>query len=365
MKKNYSNSLVQFISALCIIMLVASCKKDVVLPKMATVNQVTLGLYEFGNSSGKRIFIPITKVGNQSVIYYSAFDTGSAGMAIDADGILPASMITSSGISVPGDSINVNGITVTSRQSIVSFGDQTSLTKEYGNLAYASITIGDQHGNVNIQRVPFFLYYKIVDVNNKQLPAHSNDVFGVGPGVSYAFNEIPSPLSYFTTGTNITRGFKLAVLNNSYFSSTGTYVSGLLTLGLTSSDLSAASGFIMHPLTYYTSGGYSPNIPSTITYNGKSIAANVLFDTGTPSVTIIEDKTATNSLGTLPVNSVVTVTTNKGFTYQYITTSTANLTAIQNPNNSNDSRTIFSIDFFIKNEILTDYTNHQIGLKNN
>jgi hypothetical protein len=365
MKKNYSNSRVQFIAALCIIMLVASCKKDVVLPKVATANQVTLGLYEFSNGSGKRIFMPVTKVGNQSVTYYSAFDTGSAGMAIDADGILPASMISSSGISVQGDSINVNGITVTSKQSVISFGDQTNLTKEYGNLAYATITIGDQHGNINIQRVPIFLYYKIVDVNNNQLPAHSNDVFGVGPGVSYAFNAIASPLSYFTAGANTTSGFKLAVLNNSYFSSSGTYVAGLLTVGLTSTDLSAASGFIMHPLTYYTTGGYSPNIPSTITYNGKSIAADVLFDTGSPSVTIIEDKTATNSLGALPANSVVTVTTNKGFTYQYVTTSTANLTAIQNPNNSNDTRTIFSIDFFIKNEILTDYTNHQIGLKNN
>lgn len=120
----------------------------------------------------------------------------------------------------------------------------------------------------------------------------------------------------------------------------------------------------MHPLDYTFLDGYSPNIPSTITYNGKSIAADVLFDTGTPLVTIIEDKKAIAGLGALPANSLVTITTNKGFKYQYTTTNNTNLTTIQNPNNSGDFRTIFSIDFFINNQYLVDYSHHQIGLKN-
>lgn len=363
MKNNFAIIYLQFIAVLFVIMIISSCKKDSTTVKTTTVSPVTLGLYEYASGNDKRIFIPITKVGTQTTTYYGVFDTGSTGMTMDANGILPSSMITSSGITVTGDSVVVNGITVTAKQAVVSYGDLTSSTKEYGNLAYAAITIGDQNGSQTIKRIPFFLYYKIVDGNGKQLAAHSSDVFGVGPGVSYASSSIASPLSYFSTGTGLTSGFKLATLNSSNFSSTGTYVNSLLTIGLTAADLSS-SGFIMHPLTYYTTGGYSPNIPATITYSGNSIAAQILFDTGTPSVTIIEDKTAT-SIGSLPANSVVTVTTNKGFVYQYTTTGTANLTSIQNPNNSGDYRTIFSIDFFIKNEFLTDYTNHKIGLKNN
>ncbi|WP_448697586.1 hypothetical protein ACFGVR_12820 [Mucilaginibacter sp. AW1-3] len=325
----------------------------------------TLGLYEYASGTNKRIFLPITKVGSQSVTYYSIFDTGSTGMTIDANGILPASMITSSGITVTGDSVVVNGITVTSKTSVMSYGDQTSLTKEYGNLAYATVTLGDQTGNITTKRIPFFLYWKIQNVTTGVVAAaHSADVFGVGPGTSYAFTAIASPLSYFTTASGQTSGFKLATLGTAGFTGTGTYVGGLLTIGLLNSDLSSSSGFIMHPLTNSNPGGYSANIPATITYGSQSTSAQVLFDTGTPSITIIEDNKATG-IGPLPVNTKVTVTTNKGFVYSYTTTSTANLTSIENPNVTGDYRTIFSLDFFVTNEYLLDYSNHQIGLKNN
>jgi len=322
----------------------------------------TLGLYEYASGTNKRIFLPITKVGTQSVTYYSIFDTGSTGMTLDANGILPASMITSSGITVTGDSVVVNGITVTSKTSVMSYGDQTSLTKEYGNLAYATVTLGDQTGSITTKRIPFFLYWKIQNVTTGAIAsAHSADVFGVGPGTSYAFSAIASPLSYFTTSSGQTSGFKLATLGTTGFTSTGTYVAGLLTIGLINSDYS--SGFIMHPLTYNSSVGYLSDIPATITYGSQSTSAQVLFDTGTPSVTIIEDKTA--GVGALPVNTKVTVTTTKGFVYSYTTSSTANLTSIENPNITGDYRTIFALDFFVSNEYLLDYTNHQIGLKNN
>lgn len=346
-----------------------ACKKNTVNPvsaaqTVAVTPIATLGLYEYASGTNKRIFLPITKVGNLAVTYYSIFDTGSTGMTMDANGILPASMITSSGITVTGDSVVVNGITITNKTSVMSYGDQTNLTKEYGNLSYATITLGDQTGNITTKRIPFFLYYKIQNVTTGVVAAaHSADVFGVGPGTSYAFTAIASPLSYFTTTTGQTSGFKLAMLGSTGFTSTGTYVGGLLTIGLTNSDL-ASSGFIMHPLTYSSTGGYSANIPATITYGSQSTSAQVLFDTGTPSVTIIEDNKVTGA-GALPTNTKVTVTTNKGFVYSYTTSSTANLTSVENPNVTGDYRTIFSLDFFVTNEFLTDYTNHQIGLKNN
>jgi hypothetical protein len=347
----------------------SACKKNTVNPTSAAQAIVatpiaTLGLYEYASGTNKRIFLPVTKVGSQAVTYYTIFDTGSTGMTLDANGILPASMITSTGITVTGDSVIVNGITVTSKTSVMSYGDKTSLTKEYGNLAYAIITIGDQTGNITTKRIPFFLYYKIQNVTTGEVAAaHSADVFGVGSGTSYAFAAIASPLSYFTTTTGQTSGFKLATLGNTGFTNTGTYIGGLLTIGLINSDLSSA-GFIMHLLTYSSAGGYSANIPATITYGSQSTSAQVLFDTGTPSVTIIEDNKA-NGIGALPVNTLVTVTTNKGFVYSYTTTNTSNLTSIENPNVTGDYRTIFSLDFFVSNEFLTDYTNHQIGLKNN
>jgi hypothetical protein len=367
MKKSYTNHFPAFVGGLCILLLIYSCKKESNQPAPAVSSHfATLGLYELVSGTNRRIYIPIMKVGNQQVNYDGIFDTGSTGMTIDANGILPASMITNSGIQVvgPGDSVNVNGITVTAQQAVLSYGGIGGFTQEYGNLAYAPVTLGDQNGNITTTRIPIFMYYKVVNMTTGvQQPAHSNDVFGVGPGVSEANTAIASPLSYFAQQGNITPGFRLAMLNNGSFSTSGTFVTGLLDIGLIPDDFS--SGFIMHPLTSSGIGGYSPNIPATVNYNGQDVPATVLFDTGTPSISLLEDGSAAQSVTTLPANTTVKLTTGSGFSYQYTTTSTYNLTQVLNPSYSSDIRTIFSIDFFISNEYLMDYKNHQIGLKNN
>ncbi len=308
----------------------------------------------------------ISKVGTRNVTYPLVFDTGSAGMTIDAAGILPASMITSNGITVPGDSITVNGITVTPEEAVIAFGNAQNEIQEYGNLAYTTVTVGDRNGNVTTSRIPIFLYYKIVDTQTgKKQPAHSNDVFGVGPGVSFANNAIGSPLSYFRSSAGAISGFKLATFASSGFSANGTYVSGLLTIGLVPGDIASSSGFVMHPLTFSLQGGYSPDVPATISYNGQNIAATILFDTGTPAISIIANNAAPGNISSLPDNTDVTLTTNNGFTYSYTTGSANNLTQVALPSFTGDPRTIFSIDFFTENEFLLDYKDHRIGLKNN
>jgi hypothetical protein len=364
MEKIYRGNFQLIIWGLFLIVLIASCKKDhTPAPTPAPKPIATLGLYELQSTIYRRVIIPISQVGTVKKTYYSIFDTGSSAMTIDAEGLIPASMITSAGITIPGDSLVVNDITVTKQTATLTFGDATNGTKEYGNLAYAIITIGDANGSVTTKRIPFFMYYKAVDLTSgKNLDAHSNDVFGVGPNNRFKNLSIASPLSYFTTSANVTQGFKLSKFNKTSFSTNGTYVADLLTIGLVPDDLSSA-GFIMHQLTQ-SSAGYSPNIPATINFNGKSIQGTLLFDTGTPAFANIEDPNATTNQTTLPSNSSVTITTTSGFSYQYTTTSDYNLTQVLNPSYTHDPRTIFSIDFFADNQFLLDYTNHQIGLKN-
>jgi hypothetical protein len=366
MGKIYTKYLQLFAGGLFLAMLIASCKKEHTQPPTPAAPLATIGLYEVDTSIYRRIFIPITAIGTQKVGYFGVFDTGSAGMTIDATGILPASMITSSGIQVAGDSVNVNGITVTSQQAIISYGDAQGETQEYGNLAYAKVTIGDQSGNITTGRIPFFLYYKIIDKTSGQtLPPHSNDVFGVGPGYSFVNSHISSPLSYFSPPNGGTSGFKLAVLPSADFSLNGTLVPALLTIGLVPNDLASSSGFVMHSLAYFSQGGYSPDIPATISYNGQNLAATILFDTGTPAVTILENSGAPSNIASLPVGTVVTLATPSGFNYQYTVGGSNNLTDVAKPSFTGDPRTIFSIAFFTENEYLLDYAGHRIGLKNN
>jgi hypothetical protein len=355
--------------AIAIVVMAPACKKggDSPAPQVAPPKPLaTLGLYQQSGGVNKRIFIPISQIGTKTVQYFGIFDTGSSGLTMSAQDLIPGDMITTTGFKFTGDSVNVNGITITNKTAVMSYGDKTASTNEYGNLAYAPITIGNSAGTLTTKRIAFFLFYKVLDGAGKSLTTnlHSYDVFGVGPSTGFTFAAIASPLNGFAMPANVASGFKLAKLDNTKFTSTGAFVSNLLTIGLVPDDLNSA-GFIMHPLMLGSVGGYSPNIPATITYGNTTTSAQILFDTGNPAESIIENSKETTALGRLPVGTMVTITTNRGFVYTYTTTSTGKLTQIQNPNITGDFRTIMSLDFFTDNQFLTDYTNHRIGLKNN
>ncbi len=373
MKNNYTFKNL-FIAGSILLFALASCKKEkstTTTPTVAT--PMKLGLYEFGSYSTynfRQLQINVSKIGTQTVSYGLVFDTGSGGMVIDAQGVLPASLITSSGFNFTGDSTVVNGITVTSQKQIVQYGDSdSSSTKVYGNLAYAPVTIGDVNGNIVIKRLPFFIYYKAVDAKGTQQSPHEFDVMGVLDeyDVTFANNAyITSPFTYFDPGTGLTKGFKMAALGTSNFSNNGyaTFVPGVLTLGLTSSDLSSSSGFVMNQLTFYQGAGYLPYLPTTVTYGSKTSTTYALFDSGTDPYNFIEDKTV-SSTSLLPTNTAITAATGTGFTYSYTTTSTESPTYIENPGSGGSNFAIFGMQYFLTNEYMLDYTNHQLGLKKN
>lgn len=310
----------------------------------------------------KKLTISVSTVGVAPVAKDVTVSTIGAGLEIDAQGILPASMITTSGITVTGDSILYNGITVTNKTLIVTHGDLLNSTKLYGNLAYATITFGDGAAMVTTLRIPFFLYYKAVEPSGTQLAAHAADLFGIGPGYSNGSKSIASPLSYLPiTGGQIS-GFKLSLVN---FNS-NTSQCALLTVGLTPSDLEPATGFNLHPLSALVGGGYANYITGTIVYNSTTFTGQMAFSTGYIANSIIQDPKFTGATYTsLAAASSVRIVTNNGFNYLYAVSSSANATLIENPTNSGENRSVFGIDFFLNNEFLVDYTNHQIGIKNN
>ncbi len=374
MRKPCTFKNILIITASVLLLGLASCKKNgssTLAPKApAAPAPVKIGLYAFGDSLiYKELQVNVSKVGTLTTSYGLVFDTGSGGMVLDAAGILPASMITSTGFNFTGDSTVVSGITITNQTDSIAYGgDKASTTRVYGNLAYAPVTIGDQNGSVVIKRLPFFLYYKGVDAKNKKLPAHYFDIMGVSPEYDLSFKNgvnISSPLSYYTPGTGLTSGFKLAAVPASNFMSVnGTYVSGALTVGLTASDLSASSGFTISQLKSYSGVGYLPYLSAKVTYGSKTISTITLFDTGTEPYSYIQDTDPkVTGISLLPVNTAVSITTASGFRYAYNTSATENLTYVEGQSEGG-SFTIFGLEFFLKNEYLLDYTNHQLGLKN-
>ncbi|OKS89370.1 hypothetical protein [Mucilaginibacter polytrichastri] len=358
---------------LCLSLALTSCKKDKASDLTNTVTTATptkLGLYESDSSIYKLLFISVPKIGTQTINQYLIFDTGSGGMVIDAHEILPASMITSSGFNFTGDSTVVDGITITNQTSTISYGaDDATTEKVYGNLAYASVTVGDHNGTITVKRLPFFLYYKGTDNAGKTEDTGAFDIFGVDSEYDVTFNNgayITSPFSYFDPGTGLTKGFKMAALGTSNFSLSGTYVPDVLTLGLTSADLGSSSGFTIHTLTTDAQYGASVVIPSSFTYGSKTVAkAYTVFDTGTEPYTYLEDPTATSKVALLPTGTSVAITTGVGFNYNYSVSAADNLTYVENSTSSGSDISIISLAYFLNNEYLLDYTDHKLGLKNN
>lgn len=311
--------------------------------------------------TSKKLTISVASIGEANVAKDVTVATSGAGLDMDASGILPPSMIGASGFIFTGDSVIYSGITITNKASVVTHGDQINGVKLYGNLAYATVTFGDSFSpRITTARIPFFLYYKTVDASGNAVAAHAADQFGIGPGYSNGNKLIASPLSYLpVTGGQIS-GFKLSMANFN------TANAAVLTVGLTPADLEASTGFNLHPLSALLGGGYANYITGTILYNSTSFAGPMAFGTSYTSASVIQDPKATGTNYTaLAANSSVQIVTNNGFNYRYTVSSSANATVVEAPTNSGENRSIFGIDFFTQNELLVDYTNHQIGLKNN
>lgn len=373
MEKKYTLKNLSLLFCALLLLFIASCKSDNKNNNgngggtgPVTATPTTIGVYAVDSAIYKLLLMSISKIGTQTANYDLVFDTGSGGLVIDANGILPASMISSSGFTFTGDSTVVDGITITNETNIVEYGDDNNTTdKVYGNLAYADVTVGDINGTIIIKRLPFFLYYKATDSKGNTLPAHDFDVFGVSQEYDITFNNsafITSPFSYYSFGTGLTKGFKMSAIAASQYSYNGTYVPAV-TLGLTSDDLGSAGGFTMSTINFYQGEGYVPIIPATINYSGKSFQADVLFDTGTEPYNYIEDPNGPSNATLLGDNVAVSTTLNNGFGYAFTTTATDYLTYIENPSNSGSDVTVMGLEFFLTNEYLLDFTDHKLGLK--
>ena len=354
-----------------ILFTVVSCKKSHITPVVVDATPVKLGLYELSDANTEELQVAVAKLGTITVDYGLVWDTGSGGMVIDATDIIPAAMINASGFVFTGDSTVVDGITITNQTSTIVYGaDDSTETKVYGNLAYAPVTIGDQGGTVAIKRLPFFLYYKAVGPQGNTITKHAFDVMGVCQEYDINFSNgafITCPFNYFTPGTGLTKGFKMAALGTSNFThdQSGPFVPGVVTVGLTASDLSSSSGFTMNTTPFYQMEGYLPFLKSTITYNSVPFSSYVLFDSGTNGDTYIQDPNYKGSGEVLAANTGVKISTSTGFTWSYTSNTTNYQTVIENPTTSGGDFTIADIEFFVTNEYMLDLTNHMLGLKNN
>ncbi len=135
-----------------------------------------------------RVVMPVTHVGSLGSLSGAplllGFDTGSAGVTLDARAVLPGSMVSESGFVFNGQStLQYGGITVTTLAATKTFGLASKpelVTIFKGNLAFATLTFGAK-GEIQSRTMPIFLYYSVKDGNGLDKTKNQDflGIFGV------------------------------------------------------------------------------------------------------------------------------------------------------------------------------------------
>jgi hypothetical protein len=380
---------------------VSGCGSSDDTPTTAPVTQIShptpMNLYAVDETADNpaRLFVLVTAVGAQSVRMPLAFDTGSAGITLNALAIFPSSIVTSAGFIFDGGEIALtyNGITITQLNGSRTYGGAGGRS-EIGNLGFATVTFGDAAGEFTTQIMPVFLYYAIQSNTDPPVPlsAQTQDGwFGVndapnsialgGPTANApeCSESVPgscwvaSVLKYLQYGPGIDAGFVLNPLHVQRCDITTAgdcAASAALSVGL---DSSSGSGFTLTNLPCPPVGYSGPPeingyrvcqeyIPGTkVSIMGspnETLTTPVIFDTGTPNFVL-------NIPSGSPVPSSVTsfeLTTPSGFGYS--ATAGADLYGVRvQPASATTAGSVIGLGYFETNSLLINFATGIQGWK--
>lgn len=317
---------------------------------------------------GRRLYLPIRYIGAAKVKLRVVFDTGSQGLILDAKRLLPASLVADTGIVIGDkDSLVLDGITVTRNKTKSRYGG----TRSYdGNIAYASIVIGDKMGQVRTKRMPFILvYHGVYDQTGKpaQVDQHCDGIAGVSSGgelkagLVMKRENVVSPFNYLSFGNRVEAGFILAPLDQVKWervsSMEGKSAVPLLTVGITEQ---AKEGFVLHRQ-LLQNGRFYPYVRGIISYNGLVISPSyVLFDSGNPAGGVIYEPDAAKK-GRMNAGIVIRFVSDEGTIYDYAANNSNYKTTLDS--RKSKSVSIIGINFFLENSFMLNYASHTIGIR--
>lgn len=361
----------------------------------------TVDIYPLDATSDNpaRLFIAVTGVGAERTYLPLAFDTGSAGITLNALSIFPASVVTPDGFIFPQGSteITYDGITVTADQGSRVYGTRTGGRTEIGNLGFAPVTFGDDARTLTTRMMPIFFFYaqRFNNSGATAPPQQQQGWFGVydapnlvhnvdSPPSSLRYPEcdpgvitscyVVSVLKYLDYANGVDAGFLLrpSPLESCDISVEGNCApASILTIGITPSF---QTGFDAIPLNCTSpapgySGpaqmeGYSvcsPAIPDTlISAIGPPIGSYsgpVTFDTGTPYIALSVPSGATFP-SSISEGTELDITMSNGFLYALTAGPTTGSISISA---SSDAASIVGLPYFTTNSFFIDFSDSLEG----
>lgn len=150
----------------------------------------------------RMLYVTVLSLGKRAVNQPILLDTGSSGMTIDCQAVLPAENCSDTGIKIT-DNLEIDGIQVSTQRAVMNY----AIYDEYGNIAYARVAFGSPNSPVStITTIPFLIRYKQVRRSTGEIvggPLWPKGVFGISPvGGGGPDGMIKSPLASvnFTPG---------------------------------------------------------------------------------------------------------------------------------------------------------------------
>jgi hypothetical protein len=235
------------------------------------------------------LYINVLKVGELHVNQPLLFDTGSSGMTIDCHVIVPEPQYNcmETGIKIPKD-MELGGVKITKQKVIMRYGTYD----EYGNLAYANVSIGSSENQIStVEPIPILIRYKKVRRSNGEVvggPLWPKGIFGTSPIGGGGPNQvIKSPLEAMTVNSGMMKGYFITPVGTEWKVCTNEERNcpevAALHLGI---HKTIKDEFKNIKWKIFDKRANFPTVDACIAWERKIICQHTLFDTGNSTIQV-------------------------------------------------------------------------------
>lgn len=325
----------------------------------ATALTVPLIKQEYpGNPPNIRmVHVRVLSVGEHRVDFPLLFDTGSAGMTIDCQLVLPATLCSHDGIKIDRE-VELDGIRVTSQRIVSRYG----IYDEYGNLAFARVAFGDPaQPAITSKQIPILIRYKNVRRATGEIaegPLWPRGMFGVSPIGSQADGELSSPMESVEVPEGMRHGFYLSPIGEDWSTCMNEFDEcpsvDALHIGV---DETLRAQFEIVPLAAAKSEHFMPFVDTCVIWPEGKSCHPAIFDTGNSTIMVPMTSRA-SSTSALPPDRPITVNAPKGVSWSFVTRYTPEVEFAPDTDIN-----LIGIRFLETNSLLFDLERKEIGFR--
>jgi len=254
----------------------------------------------------RMLYVRLLALGEHQVDVPLLFGTGSVGVTVQCDSVLPARYCSTDGIRIDAP-LELDGLTVTTQRAVAQYGTYD----EYGNVAYAKVGFGSPESMISTsERIPILIRYKQVRRASGEIvggPLWPKGMFGVSPVGIMAGGLLRSPMGAIDVPPGQHKGYRLSPVGTAWRICTNEEGNcPEITALYVGVDQAAKKDFTLAKLQKLPSEHYFPFVDSCVTWQQEKVCRPAIYDTGNSTI-MIAGQPPKGAPGSLPTGTEVTV----------------------------------------------------------